>query len=513
MLKKIRHWTMRFSLVQQMTTLVVISLIVLVAVGINGFVQIRSMNLNLQEISQKSAPSVKSLKTIQVELERVRNLQLLHLMETDADFMQVYEEDQDIRIKRIDSLLAKHANLLLTKEDSLSFNADKKAIQGFRDVNQTIRTQSKAGQKEDAKMSFLDLGMSTNRALDSVLGLHIKQSEDRMLKSELKADKSYQDSTKSSIGLTLVGFLLSGILGLLVTRSLLRRIGGEPAKVEIIANKVAEGDLSIEIHLHKEDQGSILFALKKMVTQLNSVLTQIQSSTNAVTNASEQITQSSQSLSITSSSQAASVEETSATLEEMSSMVDQTAHNASITNTNAAKAANQAEEGGHAVSDLVESMQRIAEKIDIVDEIAYQTNLLALNAAIEAARAGELGLGFAVVAKEVRKLAQHSQAAAKEISDLTIESVSKAEIAGKLLSEVVPSIKNTATLVEEITQAANEQASGIRQINHAVSGLSNNTQSNAAASEQLASTSAELREAALHLQQMTEYFKIENNIN
>src|SRR6185369_8179940 len=116
---------------------------------------------------------------------------------------------------------------------------------------------------------------------------------------------------------------------------------------------------------------------------------------------------------------------------------------------------------GGAVADTVRAMNEIAEKITIIEEIAYQTNLLALNAAIEAARAGEHGRGFAVVATEVRKLAERSQTAAKDISGLAKSTVDVAEKSGRLLIELVPTIRKTADLVRDVAAASSEQSSGV----------------------------------------------------
>lgn len=194
----------------------------------------------------------------------------------------------------------------------------------------------------------------------------------------------------------------------------------------------------------------------------------------------------------------------------MTANIRQNADNAMQAEKISIPAANDAGEGGAAVNETVAAMKQIADKINIVEEIARQTNLLALNAAIEAARAGEHGKGFAVVAAEVRKLAERSQQAAAEINDLSTNSVDVADKAGKLLEVIVPNIQRTSELVQEISAASKEQDAGAEQINRSIQQLDGVIQQNASASEEMASTAEELSSQSELLAEMISFFNVSN---
>jgi len=164
-------------------------------------------------------------------------------------------------------------------------------------------------------------------------------------------------------------------------------------------------------------------------------------------------------------------------------------------------------QGGEAVTESVEAMKTIANRITIIEEIAYQTNLLALNAAIEAARAGEPGKGFAVVAAEVSKLAERSQCAAQEISALAASSVRVAEHAGELLMELAPVTGKTAKLVQEVANASRDQAAGLAQVNKVMGEVNYVVQRHTSRVEELTGASDELATLAQGLQKLMGRFK------
>lgn len=321
-------------------------------------------------------------------------------------------------------------------------------------------------------------------------------------------DEAVRNADAMVIGGIIVGLLLAIVLGFVITRMISTGIIRGVSFAEVIA----KGDLTAEIedeYLNRKDEiGQLGNALQNMVGKLREVVESILNGSESIASASQQMSSTSQEMSQSASEQASSVEEVSSSMEEMVSNIQQNADNSQQTEKIATNAVVGIREGSEATNTAVSSMKNIAEKIRIINDIAFQTNILALNAAVEAARAGEHGKGFAVVAAEVRKLAERSKVAADEIDDLSKNGVEVAEKAGTKLNEIVPEIEKTAKLVQEISAASMEQNNGAEQVNNAVQQVNNATQQNAAASEEIATSSEELSSQAESLKDIISYFVI-----
>ena len=299
------------------------------------------------------------------------------------------------------------------------------------------------------------------------------------------------------------------IISIVITVAISMGIAAALKKSVEFTQSLAQGDFRSELDVERKDEvGQLAQSIIEMKSRLTDVVNKVQNASVNVATGCEELSSASQDVSSGASEQAASVEETSSTLEESGATIQQNLDNCKTTDGLARKTAEMAESGGSAVRETEEAMAVIAEKISVIEDIAYQTNLLALNAAIEAARAGDKGRGFAVVASEVRKLAARSENAAGDISKLSKESVVTAQSARAQIDEIVPMVHKTAELVQEITASSQEQSSGIDQITTAMAQLDKVTQSNAALAEELASTSEEINAQADLLADEMGFFKL-----
>ncbi|PTY35953.1 hypothetical protein BGP77_01090 [Saccharospirillum sp. MSK14-1] len=280
-------------------------------------------------------------------------------------------------------------------------------------------------------------------------------------------------------------------------------------EITVMMQALEKGDLTqtLQSNSYRGRIKDLQTSINATLAQLNTTIQEVLLSAAKLGTAASSLNGTSRRLSQSTLDQAANVEETTASIEEMSASIDKNAKNAQTTESIAQQLTVEAEKGSEAVERTIAAMKKIAEKIGIIDNIAYQTNLLALNATVEATKAGNHGRGFAVVAAEVRRLAEQSQGASQEIGQAAKHSVELSETAGQLFSDIVPTIQKTFELVREVSVASGEQSSATRQINSAMEQMSSITQSNADSAENLTSSADELSEQAEHLRAVMAFFR------
>ena len=383
-----------------------------------------------------------------------------------------------------------------------------------------------------------------------------------------KALEFNEDAGISSVNATAMMSVLLVVMVVLyagITTALSRAVRRPISQIAEAAEKLAAGDLNIEIAYHSNDElgtlaemfremsgsmkavidqqlgamsdgdftvtpqaeytgdySSIKSALVNIRKSLSNTLNEINLSADQVFSGSAQVSDSAQMLSEGAAEQAGSIEELASAINEISFQVQETAANMEAARRLTAKAGKQVEVSNRQMEEMLLAVGEISEKTEqirainnTIEEIAFQTNILALNAAVEAAHAGESGKGFAVVAGEVRRLAGKSTEAVKRTSlliDGTVEAVEKgrkiANATAESLHNVVESTNEVLNTVDKIDAAAQHQAGSIAQVTQEIGQISGVVQNNSATSEESAAASEELSGQAQRLKELVSRFKM-----
>ena len=501
-------------------------LVLLVAVAVVGILRMAQIQDRLDHVVSVSNVSTGLVVEMRNNVsDRLASLRVLTLMTDPADM-----EPEIVKFKeqtaKYDAAQAKLAALFATYA-----NAQEKAL-----LNQIKEHEATAmpaiGRATDLYLAANAMGATRvmirevrpvqrkwTDALNALSALEDKQNA----QSKADAETAFANARNFMLVLLVLAVVIGIVAAVVITRSLLKQLGGEPAYTAKIAGSIAHGDLSIVIDTKASDRGSLLVEMKEMRNSLVGIVEQVRRGTETIGTASREIAAGNIDLSSRTELQASSLEKTASAMEELTATVKQNADSAREANALAATASDVARKGGDVVSQVVGTMgeintsaNKISDIIGVIDGIAFQTNILALNAAVEAARAGEQGRGFAVVASEVRNLAQRSAAAAKEIKTLIGDSVEKVERGSKLvgqagvtMDEVVSSVKRVTDIMSEIANASAEQSAGIAQVNTSIIEMDSMTQQNAALVEQAAAAAQSLQDQAGELARVVSIFKLE----
>ncbi|QOY95741.1 MCP four helix bundle domain-containing protein [Massilia sp. UMI-21] len=353
---------------------------------------------------------------------------------------------------------------------------------------------------------------------------HFIDLEEALNKEQAAGARAMASGFFGWMTLLCLGAVAVGALGAwIITRGLLRQLGGQPDYAASIVGAIAAGDLGVRIDTAPGDRSSLLFAMKGMRDSLVAIVEQVRNGTLGIASVSTEIANGNRDLSGRTERQAGTLDATAASVEQLTATVRQNADNAHQANALAESASEVALRGGAVVAQVVETMasindssKKIVDIIGVIDGIAFQTNILALNAAVEAARAGEQGRGFAVVATEVRNLAQRSAAAAREIKGLIGSSVERVDAgarlvdeAGATMNDIVASVRRVTDIMAEITRASAEQSAGIGQVNQAIGQMDDATRQNAVLVQQATAAAASLEAEAERLAHVVSVFRLD----
>ncbi|MDN0077002.1 methyl-accepting chemotaxis protein [Crenobacter sp. SG2303] len=489
------------------TKLIASFLVVLSLTAVMGgfaIFQLAEVNQASTDIKDNWMPAMGAAQAMKTNIADYRIKEFRHILVQSPEDMTRIEQEANQILKQFEENRAAYEKLISSPEERQAYQAFMADWGTYQGISKTLHGISRQNNKAEALTLANGESKRAYDAVGSGIDKLVQINNDGGHAASAHGDALYASARIAIIGV-LIGALVIGLLLALFISRIISRPLNIAARV---AGQLAEGDLTAKIDATSKDEtGQVLASMQSMIGKLSQTIGEIRHAADNLASASEEVSATAQSLSQGAAEQAASVEEISSTLEQTTATVTQNTENAKVTDNMAGKAASEAAQGGSAVKETVTAMQAIAQKIGIIDDIAYQTNLLALNAAIEAARAGEHGKGFAVVAAEVRKLAERSQVAAQEIGELAGSSVKMAEHAGQLLDAMVPSIRKTSDLVQEIASASQEQSIGVAQINQAVSQLNQTTQQSASSSEELAATAEEMGTQAEQLQGLMAFFR------
>ena len=540
---------MRLTLSKQLALMTVATLAALLIVGLIGYGVASSLGQAVEYNENNTIPAVETIGLMEKTFVEMRVSVLGHMTTWDEDEKKAYDKKITDGRQAFVAAMDKYEKIAAQRDDAdrQMLAADRKAFEGYLASIEPVLAKSRESQNADAK-ELLAQGKSAMESLDKALKSHAEHAKELATAQRDAANTAFARGSSFSVASIILAIIVIGALNYLLTRSIRTRL---QAMESLVSRVETDLDLTTRVTVHRQDEiGRMALALNRLLERLQGHMRSVATAASQVAQSAESMADASERVSSSSEAQSSAASEMAASMEEITVSINHVGDRATVTHKQVADAGTLATNGERVViqsvtdidaiseavaaaaktiNHLEEQSQKIASVVNVIKEVADQTNLLALNAAIEAARAGEQGRGFAVVADEVRKLAERTERSTHEITE-TIGSMREgAQVASVSMHEAVEKVTASAAraadardlirkigegsreavaMVSEITEAIHEQSSASTGVAQSVERIAQMAEQGTAAARDGADTARHLNTLAHDMRSITDQYRL-----